>query len=136
MESQNKSPKHFIGFAFAGVLFAIGALAFTYAYTEPVESRLNPQYKPEPVVTDCVESRVGYTDVKRVENAVPKYGFPNVKCSARTKIVWWFGDPFDGTIPMGDMPALAPDDPTRGDFANAAVRPREPHLKYFNMDLP
>jgi len=134
MESQNKSPKRFIGFAFAGVLFAIGALTVTYALTEPVESRLHPHYEAQPVVTDCVESRVDYTGIERIEGAVPEYGYPNVKCSPRTKKVWWWGDPFTGTIPMGPMPKLDKDDPTYADFSNAVVRPREPHLQYFNMD--
>jgi len=92
-----------------------------------------PAKDKQEVVTDCHESRVGYTDIERTENAVPEYGYPNVKCSPRTHKVWWWGDPFTGTIPMGDMPALDPNDKTRGDFANAVVRPREPHLKYFNM---
>jgi hypothetical protein len=43
----------------------------------------------------------------------------------------WYGDPFEGTIPLGEMPEVT--DYTRGDFANAVVRPREPHLTYFNM---
>ncbi|WP_407898710.1 hypothetical protein [Ferrigenium sp. UT5] len=93
-----------------------------------------PAKSTEPPVTECFESREGYTTVTRVENAVPQYGYPNVKCSNRTSKVWWYGDPYDGTIPMGDMPVLAADDPTRGDFANAVVKPREPHLMYFNMD--
>jgi hypothetical protein len=82
-------------------------------------------------VTDCFESRVKYTAFTRTENAVPQYGYPNIKCSKTTKGVLWYGDPFAGTIPMGEMPEVT--DSTRGDFANAVVRPREPHLTYFNM---
>lgn len=81
--------------------------------------------------TDCYESRVGYTAIKRTENAVPQYGYPNIKCSKTTGAVLWYGDPFDGTIPMGEMPKI--NDKTQGDFAHAVVRPREPHLTYFNM---
>ncbi len=92
-----------------------------------------PAKKQQQVVTDCVESRVGYTDITRKEQAVPEYGYPNVKCSPRTHKVWWWGDPFADTIPMGDMPALDPNDKSKGDFAHAVVRPREPHLQYFNM---
>lgn len=82
-------------------------------------------------VTDCFESRVKYTAVARTENAVPQYGYPNIKCSRNTGGVLWYGDPFDGTIPMGEMPEVT--DGTRGDYANAVVKPREPHLTYFNM---
>jgi len=92
-----------------------------------------PKKDKRPVVTECYESREGYTGIERTENAVPEYGYPNIKCSPRTKKVWWYGDPFTDTIPMGDMPALDPNDKTRGDFAHAVVRPREPHLQYFNM---
>jgi hypothetical protein len=82
-------------------------------------------------VTDCFESRIGYSSVTRVENAVPEYGYPNVKCSQTTGGVLWWGDPFAGTIPMGDMPEITDD--TRGDFANAVVKPRTPQLQYYNM---
>jgi hypothetical protein len=82
-------------------------------------------------VTDCFESRAAYTAINRVENVVRKYGYPNVKCSKSSRGVLWYGDPFDGTIPMGEMPEFK--DGTGGDFANAVVRPREPHLTYFNM---
>ncbi len=82
-------------------------------------------------VTECFESRTGYSSVTRVENADPKYGYPNVKCSQTSGAVLWWGDPFDGTIPMGEMPDIS--DSTRGDFANAVVKPREPQLTYYNM---
>jgi len=82
-------------------------------------------------VTDCFESRIGYSSVTRVENAVPEYGYPNVKCSQLTGGVLWWGDPFAGTVPMGDMPEIT--DETRGDFANAVVKPRTPQLMYYNM---
>lgn len=134
MDSEKKSPKMFIGYMAVGVLFAVIVLAFTAWVTEPVETRLHPQYKAQPVETECYESREGYTAVTRVESAVPAYNYPNVKCSPRTKKVWWWGDPFDGTIPMGDMPTLDANDSTRADFTNAVVKPREPHLQYFNMD--
>ncbi|MDO8445180.1 MAG: hypothetical protein Q7T53_03590 [Deltaproteobacteria bacterium] len=86
-------------------------------------------------VTDCFESREGYTAVTRVENVTPD-GNPNVKCSPTTNGVLWWGDPFDGTVPMGDMPAFGPDDKTRGDYETeeAVVKPREPMLMYFNME--
>ncbi len=82
-------------------------------------------------VTNCFESRETYSAVARTENVVPQYGYPNVKCSNTTSGVLWYGDPFDGTIPMGEMPKVA--DETQGDFVNAVVKPREPRLTYFNM---
>ena len=85
----------------------------------------------EQPVTDCYESREDYTTVSRTENVVPQYGFPNIKCSKKTGATLWYGDPFDGTIPMGEMPEIKDD--TRGNFTNAVVKPREPQLTYFNM---
>ena len=35
-----------------------------------------------------------------------KPGLLNVKCSPTTGAVLWYGDPFDGTVPMGKMPQL------------------------------
>jgi len=95
--------------------------------------------QPPGPVTDCFESRQpamdgkSYTSVTRVEDVVPEYGYPNIKCSDVTKGVLWWGDPYDGTIPMGDMPLI--DDETRGDYAKeeAVVKPREPKLLNFNM---
>lgn len=93
-----------------------------------------PQAAAAPV-TDCFESREGYTAVTRVENVTPE-GYPNVKCSPTTKGVLWWGDPFDGTVPMGDMPKFGESDETRGDYEieEAVVKPREPMLMYFNME--
>ncbi|HBO84353.1 MAG: hypothetical protein A2073_08725 [Deltaproteobacteria bacterium GWC2_42_11] len=94
------------------------------------------------IVTDCFESRLpqedgkSYTKVTRVENTVQQYGWPNVKCSQTTGGVLWWGDPFDGTAPMGDMPVLANDDYSKGDYAKeeAVVKPRQSQLMYFNLD--
>lgn len=85
-------------------------------------------------VTDCFESREGYTTVQRIENVVPEYGYPNIKCSQTTGGVLWWGDPYYDTMPMGEMPAI--NDETIGDYAKeeAVVKPREPQLKYFNMN--
>jgi len=109
--------------------FLVGGLG-TYNIAHSAEEKKAEAQNAQPV-TDCFESRVGYSSVTRVENAVPKYGYPNVKCSKTTGAVLWYGDPFAGTIPMGEMPKITDD--TQGDFANAVVKPREPQLKYFNM---
>ena len=113
----------------AGGLALVGGLDIHKAKKPAAEGQA--QIQGVQPVTDCYESRAIYTAITRTENAVPKYGYPNVKCSKTTGAVLWYGDPFAGTIPMGDMPEI--NDGTRGDFANAVVRPREPHLVYFNM---
>lgn len=49
----------------------------------------------------CFESRKGASEVTQSEI---KPGLPNVTCSPTTGGVLWWGDPYDGTVPMGDMP--------------------------------
>ncbi|MCP3687645.1 MAG: hypothetical protein GY784_04450 [Gammaproteobacteria bacterium] len=70
--------------------------------------------------TVCFESREGSSEVTQREI---RPGWPNVKCSPRTSGVLWWGDPFDGTIPMGEMPVEA-------DYshADAVVKPREEQI--------
>lgn len=110
-------------------VFLVGGLgAFNSAHSADEKQAETKSTQP---VTDCFESRAGFSSVTRVENVDPKYGYPNVKCSKKTDAVLWYGDPFYGTIPMGDMPNI--NDNTRGDFANAVVKPREPQLVYYNM---
>ena len=127
MNFRSKSSK-IVTLALCG--FLVGGLGIYKTAYSATETQANTQSaKP---VTDCFESRKGYTATTRVENAVPQYGYPNVKCSPKTGAVLWYGDPYDGTIPMGDMPELK-NDPTRGDYRNAVVKPREPQLTYFNL---
>jgi len=102
----------------------------TYGIAYSAEEKPVAAQNAQPV-TDCFESRIGYSSVTRIENVDPKYGYPNVKCSQTTGAVLWWADPFAGTVPMGEMPKIG--DITHGDFANAVVRPREPRLTYFNL---
>lgn len=85
------------------------------------------QEEADPLV--CYESRgmidedgevVGYTIVEQTD---VETGWPNIKCSDTTKGVLWWGDPFDGTEAMGEMPVEA-------DYTHeeAVVKPRETHL--------
>ncbi|PVV17870.1 MAG: hypothetical protein B6D78_17745 [gamma proteobacterium symbiont of Ctena orbiculata] len=69
---------------------------------------------------ECFESRDGMSQV-RVQEIGPE--LMNVKCSSTTGGVLWWGDPFEGTIPMGDMEV-------EGDYTHeeAVVKPREPQL--------
>ncbi|HAG51418.1 MAG: hypothetical protein A2X87_03540 [Deltaproteobacteria bacterium GWC2_42_51] len=77
----------------------------------------------EELVKDCYESRedYGYVERRDIEPALP-----NVICSQTTSRVLWWGDPYDGTIPLGDMPLEA-------DYSHeeAVVTPREKQLKIF-----
>ena len=117
------------GAVIIGGMALVGGLE-TKGSKQPGE-RGHAKMESPPPATDCFESREYYTAVTRTEDAVPQYGYPNIKCSDKTSGVLWYGDPFDGTIPIGDMPSI--EDETQGDFTNAVVKPREPRLKYFNM---
>ncbi len=126
MDSLHKSSK-IVVLVLCG--FLVGGLS-TYGIAYSAEEK-PAEIKSTQPVTDCFESRIGYSSVTGVESVDSKYGYPNVKCSQTTGAVLWWGDPFYGTIPMGEMPEITDD--TRGDFANAVVKPREPQLQYFNM---
>ncbi|MEO2023983.1 MAG: hypothetical protein ABGX05_19320 [Pirellulaceae bacterium] len=64
----------------------------------------------------CWESREGASEVTPTETAS---GIPTIKCSDKTDGVLWWNDPFEGTVPMGDMPL-------EGDYSHgeAVVKPR------------
>ncbi len=82
---------------------------------------LPPVYAEVSLADDeCFESRKGMSQVLQHEI---KPGVTNVKCSSTTGAVLFWGDPFDGTIPMGDMPVEA-------DYSHeeAVVKPREPQI--------
>lgn len=68
----------------------------------------------------CFESRKGASELTphKIQD-----GLPSVNCSPRTGAVLWWGDPYDGTVAMGEMP-------TPGDYSlgMAVVRPREDQL--------
>lgn len=68
----------------------------------------------------CFESREDSSQVVQREISP---GLPNVICSPRTDGVLWWGDPFDGTVPMGEMPIEA-------DYshAEAVVKPRDEQI--------
>ncbi|MCI5158092.1 MAG: hypothetical protein D3906_06545, partial [Candidatus Electrothrix sp. AUS1_2] len=99
------------------------------AQEEPVAKQEAP-VAPAPATSaagvECYESRKDATKLLQVQNANPKYGYPNVKCSPTTGAVLWYGDPYTGTEPLGEMPKYG--DKTDGDFAQAVIRPRTGHL--------
>jgi len=55
----------------------------------------------EPLV--CFESRKGASEITQQEI---KPGLLNVKCSPTTGAALWYGDPYEGTVPMGKMPQM------------------------------
>jgi hypothetical protein len=114
----------------AGGFALVGGLDIYKRKPSAAEEQAKAAVGAQPM-TDCFESRVKYTAVSRIENVVPEYSYPNIKCSNTTTGVLWYGDPFDGTIPIGEMPEIT--DETQGDFTNAVVKPREPRLTYYNM---
>ena len=65
----------------------------------PTDSAASAPAEAKEVV--CFESRKGASEVIQCEL---KPGLPNVKCSPRTGAALWYGDPYDGTVPMGKMP--------------------------------
>jgi len=68
----------------------------------------------------CFESRKGSSEV--VQRTIGE-NLLNVRCSPTTGGVLWWGDPYDGTVPMGAMPLEA-------DYshAEAVVKPRSAKL--------
>ncbi len=72
---------------------------------------------------DCFEAREVYTLVQRKQL---EDGGPNVKCSDFTGAALWYGDPYDDTIPLPEMPI-------EGDYSHeeAVVKPRTKFLKYY-----
>ena len=71
----------------------------------------------------CFESREGASRVTQKDIGEE---LKNVKCSDKTGAVLWWGDPFDGTQPMGEMPIEA--DYTHGE---AVVKPRPAQLSLY-----
>lgn len=70
--------------------------------------------------TICFESRKGASEVTKHDI---KPGLPNVKCSPKTGAVLWWGDPFEGTVPLGNMPHMENILPGK-----AVVKPRSEKL--------
>lgn len=68
----------------------------------------------------CFESRKGASEVGQ---RLIKADLANVKCSPKTGAVLWWGDPYDGTVPMGKIAVEG--DYTRGE---AVVKPRSEKL--------
>ncbi|CAK8712016.1 MAG: Cytochrome c7 [Candidatus Electronema aureum] len=110
------------------VLLAGGVMLQNEATAEEGKSDAAPaQDKAGAASVECYESIKDSTNLTKVENANPKFGYPNVKCSPTTGAVLWYGDPYTDTVPMGEMPKFG--DETDGDFAQAVIRSRTKHFK-------
>lgn len=110
MKKHNISAIVFLG------LMAVASTAVTE--DKPAEApKAEPAKTAEPPKeVICFESRKGWSEVTQVD---VEPDWPNVKCSDTTSAVLWWGDPYDGTVPMGEMPIDA-------DYshAEAVVKPR------------
>jgi uncharacterized CHY-type Zn-finger protein len=104
-----------------------GGLALQNMSGEAVAEEGKSEAAPSKAPDECYESIKGATNLVRVDNANPKFGYPNVKCSPTTGAVLWYGDPYTDTVPMGQMPQFG--DKTDGDFAQAVIRPRTKSFK-------
>jgi hypothetical protein len=93
------------------------------AASAPAQDAASAAAAPPEVI--CFESRKGATEVTQRDL---KPGWPNVKCSPTTGAALWYGDPFDGTVPMGKMPLL--DNVPEG---NALVKPRTAKLALYPL---
>ena len=102
-----------------------GALYAAVAMEKPKEEAAVQEATEtkEPLV--CFESRKGASEITQKEI---KPGLPNVKCSPTTNAALWYGDPFEGTVPMGKMPGL--ENLPEG---HAVVKPRSDKLAILPM---
>lgn len=101
------------------VLYAFSAAQQEAAPAEPAKQ----EAAQEPLV--CFESREDASAITQVEIAP---GLPNVKCSPTTGAVLWYGDPYEGTVPMGKMPGLE-----KIPEGHALIKPRSDKLALMPM---
>lgn len=99
------------------IYFIVMVLALL-ATVSRVWAETPPSAEKQEVV--CFESRKGASEVVQREIATDLL---NVRCSPSTSAVLWWGDPYDGTVPMGKMPVDA--DYNKGE---AVVKPRSAKL--------
>ncbi len=75
-----------------------------------------------PAEVVCFESRKGATELTQREI---QPGLPNVKCSPTTGAALWYGDPYDGTVPMPKTAGLE-----KIADGQAVIRPRSTKLTF------
>jgi len=119
-----------LGYRVSILALCFGLLSSVQAQTAPAAPAASaasaaPAAPAEPAAEiTCFESRKGASEVVKRDL---KPGHPNVKCSTRTGAVLWWGDPFDGTVPMGEMPLM------EKYVGKAVVKPRSDKLPLLAM---
>ncbi|MGE5468742.1 MAG: hypothetical protein ACM3Y9_15075 [Ignavibacteria bacterium] len=108
---------------FASILAVCGGIFYAAVAAENAAQAPQAEAPKEPIT--CFESRKGASEVTQREI---KPGLPNVKCSPKTGAVLWWGDPYDGTVPMGAMPGL-----DKIPAGHAVVKPRSEKLNILPM---
>ena len=104
--------------------FCCGMMTSPLAQEQKAAAAQAPAAQP-PQETVCFESRKGASEVTKRDL---KPGWPNVKCSPKTGAALWYGDPYDGTVPMGKMPGLE-----KIPEGHAVVKPRSEKLAILPM---
>ena len=104
--------------------FCCGMMTSALAQDPKAAAAQAPAAAP-PQETVCFESRKGASEVTKRDI---KPGWPNVKCSPKTGAALWYGDPYDGTVPMGKMPGLE-----KIPEGHAVVKPRSEKLAILPM---
>ncbi len=116
-----------LGYRVSILALCFGLLSSAQAQTAPAAPAASAASaapaEPAAEIT-CFESRKGASEVVKRDL---KPGHPNVKCSTRTGAVLWWGDPFDGTVPMGEMPLM------EKYAGKAVVKPRSDKLPLLAM---
>jgi len=104
--------------------FCCGMMTSALAQDSKAAAAQAPAAQP-PQDTVCFESRKGASEVTKRDI---KPGWPNVKCSPKTGAALWYGDPYDGTVPMGKMPGLE-----KIPEGHAVIKPRSEKLALMPM---
>ena len=86
------------------VTLVLGLCGGAFYAVSAAEKAAEPAKEAAPKApVECFESRKGASEITQRDI---KPGWPNVKCSPKTGAALWYGDPYDGTVPMGKMPGL------------------------------
>jgi len=104
--------------------FCCGMMTSALAQEQKAAAAQAPAAQP-PQETVCFESRKGASEITKRDI---KPGWPNVKCSPKTGAALWYGDPYDGTVPMGTMPGLE-----KIPAGHAVIKPRSEKLALMPM---
>ena len=88
---------------FSAMVLAVAFGMISSVYSQQTAPATAASAPVQPIEVTCFESRKGASEVVKRDISA---GVPNVKCSPKTGAVLWWSDPFDGTVPMGNMPQL------------------------------